>query len=159
MKHGYWHGLIEFAAVLGGLCILGVAALSAVAPLVQARYLEAQAAADIAAANRVMAQGLADVATAGAVTPLAFALLAGVIALGCAAIGVAWAVVARDYLRLRAQAHRLAPPDARPRVSLARDAQPAAQLRATWQPAVLTLREWRERALVDAQAGAEERER
>ena len=132
-------GLAEAVAVLGGLAIL---AIGIGAPLAQAALTEAQARADVAQANLVLSRGLSTVATANALTPLLLVVAGVIAALALSAIGVAWALVARDYLRLRAQSQRLAQPEHRVSVRGHRPAAALSAPRETWQPVVMTLKEW-----------------
>jgi len=134
-------GPLGYIAVLGGLVLLAIAGTSFAAPLVQARLLEAQAARDIARANATMAQGLADVARINAVAAMTPMLLACLVVIALCIAGMAalvWARIAWRHLQLRERAQRLTQPA--PRRSVPTATTP--QVRETWTPVVLTMREW-----------------
>ena len=131
-------GPLDYIAVLGGLVLLAIAGTSFAAPLVQARLLEAQAARDIARANAVMAQGLADVARINAMTPMLVVFLIALCIVVVGAVALVWARIAWHHLQLRERAQRLTQPA--PRRSVPTATTP--QVRETWTPVVLTMREW-----------------
>jgi len=131
-------GPLGYIAVLGGLVLLAIAGTSFAAPLVQARLLEAQAARDIARANAVMAQGLADVARINAMTPMLVVFLIALCIVVVGAVALIWARIAWRHLQLREREQWLAQPA--PRRSVPTATTP--QVRETWTPVVLTMREW-----------------
>ncbi len=134
-------GLLDYIFAIGGLVLLVIAGASFFAPVMEARLLEAQAARDIARANATMAQGLADVARINAVAAMTPMLLACLVVIALCVAGVAalvWARIAWRHLQLRERAQRLTQPA--PRRSVPTATTP--QVRETWTPVVLTMREW-----------------